>query len=122
MTLRRPAALIVEDQPFVGLVASDILRDMGFETFQAFDQQRAATMLTEHSEIEVVVTSARPGTGLEFARRMARERPDVSLVVAATDDEIRSADIPPTASILRKPYASSELATLVAAGTLLQDA
>ncbi len=120
--MRRPAALIVDDQPFVGLVASDILRDMGFETFQAFDQQRADRMLTDHSEIEVVVTSARPGTSLEFARRMARERPDVSLVVAASDDEIRSADIPPTARILRKPYASSELATLVSDSMLLQDA
>jgi CheY-like chemotaxis protein len=39
MTPSRPAALIVEDQPFVGMVASDILRESGFDTFHAFDAE-----------------------------------------------------------------------------------
>ena len=45
MTPSRPAALIVEDQPFIGLVASDILRESGFDTFHAYDavDAKAAT-------------------------------------------------------------------------------
>ena len=71
----RPAALIVEDQPFVGLVASDILKESGFQTFHAYDAEAAAQVLDEHPEIEVVVTEAQlPGdvTGLELCHRVSR--------------------------------------------------
>jgi len=123
MTPSRPAALIVEDQPFVGLVASDILRESGYDTFHAYDAHDAAAVLEEHPEIEVVVTEAElPGdvTGLELCRRVSRERPDVQLVVTSAGPEPR--DVPKGARVLRKPYASGELRTLVAARALLQEA
>jgi CheY-like chemotaxis protein len=124
MTSSRPAALIVEDQPFVGMVASDILRESGFDTFHAFDATDAAALLQEHPEIGVVVTEAKlPGdvNGIELCRRLSTERPDVQLVVAAEDD-LAASDIPSGACILRKPYASGDLRTLVAAKSLLADA
>ena len=124
MTPSRPAALIVEDQPFIGLVASDILRESGFQTFHANDARNAAQLLEEHPEIEVVVTEAQlsGGDGLEFARRVSQERPGVQLVVTAAGDELSSTELPQGARGLRKPYASGELRTLVAAKSLLQDA
>ena len=70
MTASRPAALIVEDQPFVGLVASDILKESGFETFHAYDASGAVELLAQHPEIEVVLTEAElpgPVDGLELA-------------------------------------------------------
>ena len=60
MTSSRPAALIVEDQPFIGMVASDILRETGFETFHAYDANDAAAVLQDHPEIEVVVIEVDP--------------------------------------------------------------
>jgi two-component system, response regulator PdtaR len=124
MTPSRPAALIVEDQPFVGMVASDILKESGYETFHAFDAKDAAAVLDEHPEIEVVVTEAKlPGdvNGIELCRRLSAERPHVQLVLAA-DDELAANEVPNGARILRKPYASGELRTLVAAGELLAEA
>ena len=53
MASSRPAALIVEDQPFVGMVASDILQESGFETFHAYDAEAAAELLEEKSEVRV---------------------------------------------------------------------
>ena len=123
MTVSRPAALIVEDQPFIGLVASDILRESGFETFHAYDANDARAMLDQHPEIEVVVTDAHlPGevTGLELCERISRERPYVQLVVTSTGQDL--AEVPTAARVLRKPYASGELRTLVAAKALLADA
>lgn len=123
MTSGRPAALIVEHQPFIGLVASDILRESGFETFHAYDASDAAAMLDEHPEIEVVVTDAQlPGdvTGLELCRRVSRERPNVRLVVTSTGQEL--SEVPTGARVLRKPYASGELRTVVAAQSLLAEA
>jgi CheY-like chemotaxis protein len=124
MTPSRPAALIVEDQPFIGMVASDILRESGFETFHACDSQNASQLLSEHPEIEVVVTEAQlaGGDGLEFARRVSQERPGVQLVVTATGEELSTSELPQGARVLRKPYASGELRTLIAAKSLLQDA
>ena len=123
MTPRRPAALIVEDQPFVGLVASDILRESGFETFHAYDAEDAAALLDQHPEIEVLITDAElsgPAHGLELARQVSRERPNVQLVVTAAGD-VAPLDLPQGARMLRKPYASGELRTLVAAKSLLED-
>jgi DNA-binding response OmpR family regulator len=116
----RPAALIVEDQPFVGLVASDILRESGFETFHAHDADTAAAVLHEHPEIEVVVTDAKlPG---DLCRRVKEERPNVQLVLTSAGHDLRPADVPQGARVLHKPYASGELRTLVAAKSLLEEA
>ena len=121
----RPAALIVEDQPFVGLVASDILKESGFQTFHAYDAEAAAQVLDEHPEIEVVVTEAHlPGdvTGLELCHRVSRERPDVRLVVTAASPEQHRENMPSGTRVLRKPFASRELRTLVSDQPLLADA
>ena len=107
------------------MVASDILRESGFETFHAYDAQAAAGVLDEHPEIEVIVADADlqgPVNGLEFARRVSEQRPGVQLVVTACGRELSAADLPQGARTLRKPYASGELKTLVAANALLADA
>ena len=122
MTISRPAALIVEDQPFIGMVASDILRESGFHTFHAFDAKDAAQLLAEHPEIEVMIAEAElPGDvdGIELCRRVARERPNVQLVVTSAGEP---REVPEGARMLRKPYASGELRTVVAAKSLLADA
>jgi CheY-like chemotaxis protein len=125
MPANRPAALIVDDQPFVGLVASDILRESGFQTFHAYDATDATAVLAEHPEIEVVVADAEltgDVTGLELCQRVSRERPNIQLVVTASGQDVHPADIPQGARVLRKPYASGELRTLVAAKALLEEA
>ena len=125
MTVSRPAALIVEDQPFVGMVASDILRECGFDTFHAYDAAAATGMLDAHPEIEVVITEALlPGEvdGLALARRVSQSRPDIQLVVTSAEKDLAGSEIPQGARMLRKPYASGELRTLVAAKSLLADA
>jgi CheY-like chemotaxis protein len=125
MTPSRPAALIVEDQPFVGMVASDILRESGFETFHAYDARDATALLDQHPEIQVLLTEAcLPGEvdGLELCRRVRQDHPDVQLVVTASAGELSQGEVPSGTRLLRKPYASGELRTVVAAKLLLQEA
>lgn len=117
-----PAALIVEDQPFVGMVASDILRESGFDTFHAYDATDATAVLEAHPEIEVVVTEAQlPGdvTGIELCRRLSQQRPNLRLVVTATAPEQHASAVPSGARMLRKPYASRELRTVAGSEPLL---
>lgn len=125
MPTSRPAALIVEDQPFVGLVASDILRESGFDTFHAQGAKDAAALLDEHPEIEVVVTDAELSgavRGLELAQRVSRERPNIQLVVTVAGRDLAQSEVPQGARVLRKPYASGELRSLVAVTSLLEEA
>ena len=117
MASNRPAALIVEDQPFVGLVASDILRELGFETFHAFDADAAAKVLGEHPEIAVMVADADlPGSlsGLELVRRVARERPNLQLVVTSAGKAV-----PPRTNIghWRAPSTKTRVSTRTSVGT-----
>ena len=80
-------ALIVEDQPFAGMVASDILRETGFQTFHANDASGAMALLHSHPEIDVIVTEADlagSSDGLELSRRVSAERPDIQLVVTCS--------------------------------------
>ena len=121
MTPSRPAVLIVEGQPFVGMVASDILKESGYETFHAFDANDATALLGEHPEIEVVLTEAKLSgdvNGLDLCRQLSGQRPDLQLVIAAEDD-LPPDNLPNGARVLRKPYASGELKTLIAAKALL---
>jgi len=125
MTSSRPAALIVEGQPFIGMVASDILRETGFQTFHAYNADDAAAMLEDHPEIELVVTDAElqgDVTGVELCRRLSQERPSLQLVVTAAGRQPEPSEVPQGAFVLRKPYASGELRTLVAAKALLESA
>jgi two-component system, response regulator PdtaR len=125
MASSRPAALIVEDQPFVALVASDILEEAGFDPLHACDVPGALALLKAHPEIEVLVTDLGLGgarEGIELARSAAAERPSLQMVVTASSEHPAISDLPAGARLLHKPYASAELRTLVAAMTLLQHA
>ena len=119
------SALIVEEQPFVGMVASDILQETGFETFHASDASGAMAMLRTHPEIGLMVTEADlsgPGDGVELSRTGARERPDIQIVVTAGGREVQSSDVPEGTRVLRKPFSSAELRSLACGTALLQEA
>jgi CheY-like chemotaxis protein len=125
MASSRPAALIVEDQPFVALVASDILEEAGFDPIHASDAPSALALLSTHANIQVLVTDVSLGgseAGVDLARSAALERPDLNVVVTAAGQFSSLTELPPGARLLHKPYSSAELRTLVAAMTLLQPA
>ena len=107
------AALIVEGQPFVGLVASDILKESGLATFHASDGAGAMALLRSHPEIEVVVADADLSgemNGLELSRRVSAERPDIQLVreLSVAASSAQRTCRPARRLLLRKPYASAE--------------
>ncbi len=117
------SALIVEDQPFLGMVASDILKESGFETFHAFDAADALAVLRAHPEIEVLMTEANLSgavDGVELARFALRERRNIRTIVTASV-QISQA-VPEGAQVLMKPYSSAELRARVAATAIHEDA
>jgi DNA-binding response OmpR family regulator len=81
-------------------------------------------IFSANPDFELVVAEAQlaDGDGLEFARRVSQEQPGVQLVVTAAGEELSATELPQGVRVLRKPFASGELRTLVAAKSLLQDA
>ena len=125
MTPKRSAALVVENQPFVGLVASDILEEIGLDTFHAYAADEAILLLRSHPEIELLVTAADlagPVDGLELARRVSAERPGIRMVVTSDSGTLLGGDVPHGARVLHKPYASAELRAVAGGKPQLLDA
>lgn len=121
---RNRFALIVEGQPFVGMVAADILTETGFATYHAFSAAEALAVLRSHPEIDVLVTEAKltgRAEGIELSRTVSSERPDIRIVVTASGADERRA-LPAGARFLHKPYSSAELRAVVCAADQLEGA
>ena len=116
-----PSALVVDDQPFVAMVAADILKEAGIRTLHASDATETMELLTSHAEVNLAVVQAdlqgRSG-GVTLASEIRTLRPGLQLIV--TTDGRQPAETPSGARVLRKPYSSAELKTLAGALTQLE--
>ena len=122
-----PKALIVEDRPFVAMVISDVLREVGFDGLHAFDCPEALRLLESCPDIDVAVIEAdlpqcEGCSGLDLAREIAGKRPQMPIVVTVADGAAAAEDLPEGVRLLRKPFASAELRALVGGLILLEEA
>jgi CheY-like chemotaxis protein len=91
------AALIVEDEPIIRLVAAESLADEGLVTYEAADAVEALITLARHPEIAVLFTDINmPGDidGLALASRAYQIRPDIEIIVTSGRERLRSASLP----------------------------
>jgi CheY-like chemotaxis protein len=105
--------LIVDDEPAVRALATDILSDAGFDTIAAADANQALHVLThDMNNVDVLFTDVRmPGamSGLELARVAKRNWPALRVIVTSG----YFAGNFPSADFLRKPWSASELVSRV---------
>lgn len=101
--------LIVDDEPAVRALATDILSDAGFDTISAADADQALHVLThDQKNVDVLFTDVRmPGamSGLDLARVAKRNWPDLRVVLTSG----YFAGSFPAADFLRKPWSAAEL-------------
>ena len=106
--------LIVDDEPAVRALATDILSDAGFDTIAAADANQALHLLEKDADhVDVLFTDIRmPGAmgGLDLARVAKRNWPALRVIVTSGyfGGEF------PSAEFLRKPWSASELVSRVA--------
>ena len=108
--------LVVEDEPFVRMVAADALADSGIMAWEAGDAEEALDLLEQHPRVGVVFTDVTmPGemNGLELAHRISVVRPDVKLVVTSGAVTIADEDLPDDGTFLAKPYPTDRLVQVV---------
>ena len=115
--------LLVEDEPLIRMTLAEDLRGFGFAVIEARSADEARGLLLEHPEIDSVVTDVRmPGDldGLDLARLVATERPEVRLVIMSGNWPTGRAP-PAAATVLSKPFEIGLLGRLLASaeeGTL----
>jgi two-component system, response regulator PdtaR len=99
--------LIVEDDPFLRMLAVEFVNDAGFETLEACDADQAIAILESCSKIAVLFTDINmPGSmdGLQLAHVVSDRWPVIEILVASGRLRLRQADLPPNGRFLRKPY------------------
>jgi len=113
-THRLSTILVVEDEILTRLATADHLREAGYRVLEAADGDEARRLLRTAEPIEIVFSDINmPGMdGIGLARWIAKELPDVKVVL--TSGDLRNA---PAARIaahyLEKPYDLDALGRLI---------
>lgn len=117
MTITVPKeVLVVEDEPFVRMVAADALTERGIMAWEAGDAGEALQVLSEHPNIGLVFTDVNmPGDmdGLGLAHEVNRLRPDVCLIVTSGAVSVADEELPDSGRFLPKPYPTGRLVQIV---------
>jgi len=102
-----PVILIVEDDPFLRMLAVEFVNEAGFQTLEAGDADQAIAMLESSSKVTVLFTDINmPGSmdGLKLARVVSNRWPVIEILIASGHVLLQQADLPPNGRFLRKPY------------------
>lgn len=98
--------LVVEDEPLVRLVVSEILLDAGFRVIEAANAGEALTVLESGIEVHVLLADVDmpPGiNGYALAHQVRERWPDVEILVTSGRQWPGEGDLPAGAAFLAKP-------------------
>jgi len=107
--------LYVEDDEAVRNVASEALREAGFEVIEAKTADEAIMLLTEPDDVGALFTDVRlPGSmdGIDLAHETRKAYPNMPVLVASGYSARiteRLSDLSPPALFMTKPYSLSKL-------------
>jgi two-component system, response regulator PdtaR len=101
---------VIEDEPLIRMTLVDTLVDNGYEVIEATTIDEAHFVLSRRPDVSLIVTDVEtPGSanGFMLARRMAKESPDVRVIVVSGRAE--SSDLPEGVSFIAKPFSPETL-------------
>ena len=102
-----PVVLVVEDDPFLRMLAVEFVNEAGFETLEAGNADQAIAILESCSGIGVLFTDINmPGTmdGLKLALVVSSRWPAIGILIVSGHVLLPLADLPPNGRFLGKPY------------------
>lgn len=109
---RRPAVLVVEDEPLLRMMALDLVEDAGFEAIEARDADEAIAMLEAREDITIVFTDVdMPGSmdGLKLAAAIRDRWPPIEIIITSGHVRLDDDGIPARTVFFAKPYDHSEV-------------
>ncbi len=99
--------LIVEDEPILRMLATDVLEDAGFRTLAVGDADEAILILEGRSDVGLVFTDIdMPGSmnGARLAQCIRGRWPPIRLVVTSGHCLAVDIDLPADSVFIAKPY------------------
>ena len=105
--LGRAVVLVVEDEPLVRMMVTELFEDEGFEVLEAATADQALGIFGERPDVRLLFTDVEmPGTldGYALARWAHVNRPAVKTLIVSGRAMPRAGDIPEGAAFLGKPY------------------
>ncbi|WCM25966.1 response regulator [Sphingomonas sp. QA11] len=103
-----PYVLVVDDNPLILMTVCDILEDAGFRYYDAENGDNAKAMLPQFGpNITLLFTDVEmPGNidGFALAHHVAKEWPDIEIVVASGRITPQPGDMPDKATFVGKPF------------------
>ena len=108
----KPLVLVVEDEPLVRMVATEIAAEADFDVISVANADEAISVLEGGVDVSVVFTDVHmPGSidGLRLAQSVHERWPPVGLIVTSGRGEISAHDLPEGGRFLAKPYDAGTL-------------
>jgi len=113
---KNPLVLVVEDEPFVRMIATEGLEDAGFKVIEAATADDALMILNARDDVGVLFTDVNmPGTvnGVELARMVHERWPQLRIIITSGRDRPRREDIPDDGCFVAKPYRPGEVVHVI---------
>lgn len=103
-----PYALVVDDDAFILMEASDILDRAGFRCYDAMDGEEAVKLLEQRFEgVTLLFSDVDLGsgmTGFELARHVDEHWPHIEIVIASGHVLPEEGQMPAKATFISKPF------------------
>lgn len=111
-----PLVLVVEDEPFVRMIAAEGLEDAGFAVIEAATADDALKILNTRDDVGVLFTDVNmPGSvdGVELARMVHERWPELRIIITSGRDRPSREDIPELGRFVAKPYRPGDVAHVI---------
>ena len=106
------AVLVVEDEELVRIDSCQRLEDAGLRVLEASGAEEALALLHAHPEVRVLVTDVKmPGwmSGIDLARFVGKEWPEISILVTSAYYTAQDAELPENITVFPKPFSPDAL-------------
>jgi DNA-binding NtrC family response regulator len=108
--------LVVEDDTILRLQTVLMIERAGYNVVEACNADEAIAILEMREDIRIVVTDVEmPGSmdGIKLARAIRDRWPPIEVIVTSGRHRVRTAELPPRAKFMPKPYTPDVLVTAI---------
>ncbi len=111
---KKAVVLVVEDDPFLRMVAIDLVEEAGFAALQAANADQAVLLLEARADIRIVFTDIdMPGSmdGMKLAMAIRGRWPPIEVILTSGQFDVAADALPARSVFFRKPYSHREVIT-----------
>jgi CheY-like chemotaxis protein len=104
--------LVVEDDPLLRMLATDVVLEAGYMALEAGDADQALVLLEARPDIALLFTDIdMPGSmdGLKLAQAVSDRRPPIKTLIVSGQVSPKPSDLPSNSRFVVKPYRTAAL-------------